>query len=89
MSPRPPVDGDDAAILEFGVLELLSPPPPRTLEFLGGVCIVEVCPVICLVLLPRPNQAGKPCLRLNPPGGRRSSSVALTVPPSCISVVYI
>lgn len=27
----------------------------------------------------RPNQCGKPCRRLKPPGGRRSSSVALTV----------
>lgn len=44
---------------------------------------------LCLPLLPRPNQLGKPCLRLKPPGGRRSSSVALTVPPSCISVVYM
>lgn len=29
--------------------------------------------------LARPNQCGKPCRRLNPPGGKRSSSVALTV----------
>jgi hypothetical protein len=27
----------------------------------------------------RPNQSGKPCRKLNPPGGSRSSSVALTV----------
>lgn len=40
-------------------------------------------------LLARPNHAGKPCRSENPPGGRRSSSVAETVPESWISVVYI
>ena len=37
----------------------------------------------------RPNQLGKPFRRENPPGGNLSSSVADTVPPSCISVVYM
>lgn len=31
------------------------------------------------LFLALPNQCGKPCLRLNPPGGSLSSSVALTV----------
>lgn len=96
MPPVPPSravgDGEpsDAAILEFGVLELLSlPPPPMALDDLGGVCsAVAYCLAVCL-LLPRPNQPGNPCRKLKPPGGRRSSSVALTVPPSCMSVVYI
>ena len=38
---------------------------------------------------PRPNQPGKPSRRLKPPGGRRSSSVAETVPESWMSVVYM
>lgn len=92
-APRPALGGlvSEAAILEFGVLELLSRPPPASdLEDLGGVWSVDgSCAALCLPLLPRPNQLGKPCLKLKPPGGRRSSSVALTVPPSCMSVVYM
>ena len=34
-----------------------------------------------------PNQCGKPCRKLNPPGGSRSSSVALTVSVSADPVV--
>jgi hypothetical protein len=58
---------------------------------LTGVCgnCALVCRLVMVFLLARPNQFGKPWRRLNPPGGRRSSSVALTVPLSCISVVYI
>lgn len=37
----------------------------------------------------RPNQCGKPCLRLKPPGGSRSSSVALTVSELEDPVVYV
>jgi len=36
---------------------------------------VEEVALLCVLR----NQCGKPCLRLKPPGGRRSSSVALTV----------
>ena len=37
----------------------------------------------------RPNQCGNPCLRLKPPGGSRSSSVALTVSEPDDPVVYV
>lgn len=37
----------------------------------------------------RPNQCGNPCLRLKPPGGSRSSSVALTVSELEDPVVYV
>ena len=37
----------------------------------------------------RPNHCGKPCRRLKPPGGSRSSSVALTVSVSEDPVVYV
>ena len=37
----------------------------------------------------RPNQYGNPCLRLKPPGGSRSSSVALTVSELEDPVVYV
>ncbi|KAH0566466.1 hypothetical protein GP486_000136 [Trichoglossum hirsutum] len=37
----------------------------------------------------RPNQPGKPCLRLKPPGGSLLSSVALTVSVSEDPVVYV
>lgn len=37
----------------------------------------------------RPNHCGNPCRRLNPPGGSRSSSVALTVSVSDDPVVYV
>ncbi len=46
-------------------------------------------PLATLARPPRPNQSGKPWRRLKPPGGRRSSSVALTVPLSWMSVVYM
>lgn len=36
-----------------------------------------------------PNQCGNPCLRLKPPGGSRSSSVALTVSELEDPVVYV
>lgn len=86
---RPTLEAGDAAILELGVLVLLCGPRLSAREFLGGVWAVAGRSDGCLLLLPRPNQPGKPCLRLKPPGGSRSSSVALTVPPSCISVVYM
>ena len=35
------------------------------------------------------NQCGNPCLRLKPPGGRRSSSVALTVSELEDPVLYV
>lgn len=41
------------------------------------------------LLCDRPNQYGNPCLRLKPPGGRRSSSVALTVSELEDPVVYV
>jgi len=39
--------------------------------------------------LARPNQCGKPCRRLKPPGGNRSSSVALTVSVSVLPVLNV
>lgn len=41
------------------------------------------------LLCDRPNQCGNPCLRLKPPGARRSSSVALTVSELEDPVVYV
>jgi hypothetical protein len=69
----------------------VSGPPALPPGDLTGVC--RNCPLVCrlfaTILLARPNQLGKPWRRLKPPGGRRSSSVALTVPLSCMSVVYM
>jgi len=58
-----------------------------------GLPVDAYCALLCLLFaalrLARPNQAGKPCRRLKPPGGNLSSSVALTVPEPWISVVYV
>jgi hypothetical protein len=47
-------------------------PEPLPLTFLDEAA--EFVAVLCAL----PNQCGKPCRRLNPPGGNLSSSVALT-----------
>ena len=64
-----------AAIVVVGT-RLLTPDPLTLRELVADLCA-------------RPNHCGKPCRRLKPPGGRRSSSVALTVSVSEEPVVYV
>ena len=64
--------------------------PTTAFDPLAGVCVLlPDAAAADLLLAALLNQPGKPCRNEKPPGGKRSSSVADTVPESCIAVVYM
>jgi hypothetical protein len=78
----PDIDGDTAGPIGVaGSVRRLLLPPARSGFLLGIVPLAFLDDIADpgSFLWARPNQFGKPCLRLNPPGGSLSSSVALTV----------
>ena len=54
-----------------------------------SLTFLELGSEVLVLLWDRPNQWGNPCRRLKPPGGSRSSSVALTVSELEEPVVYV
>ena len=84
---------------DFGedVLELVSSSGGGLYKSPGWLAAFACPSLTCLefdsevlaLLWDRPNQWGKPCRRLNPPGRSRSSSVALTVSELEEPVVYV
>ena len=71
------VDGNTIS----SICEGCSPSPPVVVVTAGllPLTFLDEAAEFVALLLALPNQCGKPCLKLNPPGGNRSSSVALTV----------